>query len=103
MKTFDFDSQMAAISARVQFQEKALFGNRRKLPADEFEIVFSRLSFEEKLSKLTVIREAKAIRRAARKEALAHRTTKKAVLLPFPSLISDADKFHANSLGIRLD
>ncbi len=66
-----FNSTMANISKNVARRERELFGNRRSLPADEFDIVFSsRFTHEEKVSRLAIIRNAKAARRAARKSQL---------------------------------
>lgn len=103
MDFLEFDSQLAKISADVRRKERELFGNKRNLPADESAIVFNfRLSHEEKLSRLAVIREAKAIRRAARKDVRKYQPAPKAIVRTFPGLITDADMFHARAFGIRL-
>lgn len=91
------------LEAKSRREEQELFGNKRTLPADESEIVWNRrLTHEEKMFRLTIIRRAKAVLREERKESRKSQPKPKAIVLTFPGLITDADKFHANGLGIQL-
>ncbi len=95
-----FDEVMAVASKNVLREERELFGNRRQLPLDESAIVFNfRITYEEKLARLSSLRQAKAAKRAARKAGL---TSPATVPVAFARLLTDADTIHARALGISL-
>lgn len=56
--------------ALAERHTQEIFGNRQSLPADESAIAWnSKLTHEQKMEKLTALRNEKAVRRAARKAA----------------------------------
>lgn len=56
--------------ALAEQHTREIFGNRQNLPADESAIAWnSKLTHEQKMEKLTALRNEKALRRAARKAA----------------------------------
>ena len=89
----------SACEAEVISEERAIFGRRQNLPADEFEIAFNfDIPFEDRMEQLSVLRTAKAIKRARRKAArLAHMSR------PFEQRIGPADLLRARALGIKID
>ncbi|WP_158788597.1 hypothetical protein [Granulicella sp. L46] len=96
-----FNDVMAVATKNVVQEERELFGNRRQLPLDESAVVFNlRLTHEEKLLRLAIIREAKAVRRNARKRAVQSPVV--TTPITFGGLITDADTIHARAFGISL-
>ena len=85
----DFLGKMAVIEAKVMREENELFGNSdgSDLSDEEFNTIFNfRLSHEEKLAKLKVIRSGKQVKAKS-----------------FGKRLTRAGRIHAQALGIKLD
>ena len=90
---------LAACDALARKQTREIFGTRRNLPADESTIAFDfRLTHAEKMEQLTVLRQAKAEKRAARTAGRIAATAPQS----FEDRISHVDAIHARGMSISL-
>jgi hypothetical protein len=96
-RALDFMTDEADSSPR----EREIFGRRSTMPLDELRIFCnSTLSLNDKVERLTALRQSKTTRRAtARRAARSPQLTANT----FQDRISAADQIRARGLGIRLE